>query len=227
VNDGSQDATAELVSEMAKGIPFLSLLENKKNRGKGAVVRQGMLAARGEIRLFMDADNSTSLEHLELALPYLQNEHEQYDIVVASRAVRGAQLDPPQPLFRRVAGKVLNLFAQALLLPGVWDTQCGFKVFTGGAAEEIFSRAEMNGWAFDVEALALARALELRIKEIPAHWRNDRASTVPLSAGLRFAIETLTIRFRLWADTYHIRTKNSAATKPLPGREEQEAKNEI
>ena len=202
VNDGSKDRTAEKVAELSKSIPNLTLIDNKKNCGKGAVVRQGMLAARGRFRLFMDADNSTALSHFGLMLPFFREE--QCDVVIASRTMRGAKLDPPQPFYRQLAGKMLNIVVQVLLLPGIWDTQCGFKAFTARAAEEIFTRARTNGWAFDVEVLALAKNFGFAVKEIPAHWKNDRDSTVPLSAGLRFIAETVTIRFRLWTGKYGV-----------------------
>ncbi len=214
VNDGSRDTTTAYVEEMARAVPSLQLLDNVQNRGKGAVVRQGMLAAKGEIRLFMDADNSTSVDHLDRILPLFKKKNRKYDVVIASRAIPGALLDPPQPFYRQLAGKGLNLFAQMLLLPGIWDTQCGFKTFTAPAAEAIFSRAEINGWAFDVEILALARALGLHIGQVPAYWKNDAATHVPLSAGLRFIAEAITIRVRLWTDTYHIRAEHTSLSCP-------------
>ncbi|MBI2623017.1 MAG: glycosyltransferase family 2 protein [Candidatus Liptonbacteria bacterium] len=202
VSDGSTDATVDEARRVAEDIPCLTLIDNKENRGKGAVVRQGMLAARGDIRLFTDADNSTSIKHFRAMCPYFE---QGFGVVIGSRAVRGAVLDPPQPIFRRIAGKALNLVTQALLLPGIWDTQCGFKAFTAAAAQEIFAKARVNGWAFDVEALALAKALGFRVREIPVTWKNNAFSRVPLSAGLHFITENITIRCRLWADAYRIR----------------------
>ncbi|MBI2888374.1 MAG: glycosyltransferase family 2 protein [Candidatus Liptonbacteria bacterium] len=213
VNDGSTDGTSKVVLGMAETIPHLSLIDNAANKGKGGVVRQGFLAAHGVVRLFTDADNSTSVDQFQAMLPYFTGEEKaRCDVVIGSRAARGAKLDPPQPLFRRVAGKALNLFTQVVLLPGIWDTQCGFKAFTERAAREIFSKTCVNGWAFDVEALGLAKALGFRIKEVPVVWKNNAFSRVPFSAGLHFLAENITIRFMLWMDVYGIRAGSKERT---------------
>ncbi len=212
VNDGSTDGTANLVLGMAKTIPHLSLIDNAVNKGKGGVVRQGFLAAHGAFRLFTDADNSTSIEQLQSMIPYFKGEEKaRYDVVIGSRAIRGARLDPPQPLYRRIAGKALNLITQILLLPGIWDTQCGFKAFSERAAREIFSKTRVDGWAFDVEALGLAKALGFRIKEVPVVWKNNAFSRVPFSAGLHFLAENITIRLMLWTDAYGVRAARNAS----------------
>ncbi|MDP2598400.1 MAG: glycosyltransferase, partial [Candidatus Liptonbacteria bacterium] len=153
VNDGSKDKTAEVVRSMEKMIKNLKLVDNRENKGKGGVVRQGMLTARGKIRLFTDADNSTSVDQFNNMLPYFSTggarppvsqddafgkssgRHETYDVVIGSRAMKGSKLDPAEPLYRQIPGKMGNIFIQTLLLPGLWDTQCGFKAFTDEAAE--------------------------------------------------------------------------------------------
>lgn len=201
VNDGSKDQTAEVVRGMQSEIKNLKLLDNRVNQGKGGVVKDGMLAARGEIRLFTDADNSTSLNHFEKMQPLFEKG---YEVVIGSRAIRGATLDPPQPLSRRILGKVGNLIIQLLVLPGIWDTQCGFKAFSAKAAEEVFKRSKITGWGFDVECLALARKLDFKIKEIPVHWANDPNSHVKGSAYLQVLMETIRIRLRLWTNAYGI-----------------------
>jgi dolichyl-phosphate beta-glucosyltransferase len=206
VNDGSKDRTAEVVRGMEGEIKNLKLLDNKVNQGKGGVVRDGMLAARGEIRLFTDADDSTSLDHFEKMQPLFEKG---YDVVMGSRAIRGATLDPPQPLSRRILGKVGNFIIQLLVLPGIWDTQCGFKAFSAKAAEEVFKRSKITGWGFDVECLALARKLGFKMKEIPVHWVNDPNSHVKGSAYLQVLIETIRIRLRLWTNAYGIRSKST------------------
>lgn len=199
INDGSQDKTAEVTLNLAKHVKNLKLVDNDVNRGKGGVVRQGMLLARGQIRLFTDADNSTSIDQFNLMIPYFKGG---YNIVIGSRTIKGAKLDPPEPLFRQIAGKGLNLIVQALLLPGIWDTQCGFKAFTDEAAEKIFSQLKIIGWGFDVEALTLGKKLNYRIKEIPVHWVNDAMSHVKMSAGLQFLRDIIKIRWWLWTGKY-------------------------
>lgn len=202
VNDGSKDNTASVVKNMAKMVKNLKLIDIKDNVGKGGAVKQGMLLASGRIRLFTDADNSTSIDQFEKMIPLFK---EGFGVVIGSRALRGAELDPPEPLYRRIIGKVLNMFIQVLLMPGIWDTQCGFKAYTDEAAEKIFMISRISGWGFDVESLALAKRLGFRIKEIPVYWVNDARSHVNISGGLHFLTETCTIRWRLWGDGYHLK----------------------
>jgi len=199
MNDGSKDNTAEIARRMSGQIKNLKVVDNPINRGKGAVVRDGMLIGRGNIRLFMDADNATTIDHFDKMQEYFKAG---YDIVIGSRSVKGAKLDPPEPLYRQIPGKLGNLFIQLLLLPGLWDTQCGFKAMSERAAEEIFSIMKITGWGFDVECLALGKALGYKIKEIPVHWRNAEGSKVKASAYLKVLIETLKIRLWLWMHRY-------------------------
>ncbi|OHA70562.1 MAG: hypothetical protein A3E07_03160, partial [Candidatus Wildermuthbacteria bacterium RIFCSPHIGHO2_12_FULL_45_9] len=149
VNDGSKDGTATIVRELAKNIPSLRLLDNQENHGKGFVVRQGMLAAKGEWRVFMDADNSTSIDHIHRM--WLEKD-QGFEVIIGSRDIKGAVIPVPQSWLRRRLGDVFNLMVQVLSeLWGIWDTQCGFKGFSAKATQEIFSKATVNRWAFDVE----------------------------------------------------------------------------
>lgn len=207
VNDGSRDNTAEVASKMAGSVKNLKVVDNQVNRGKGAVVHDGMLIARGDIRLFTDADNSTSIDQFEKMRRYF---NEGYDVVIASRSVKGAELDPPEPWYRQIPGRIGNLIIQALLLPGIKDTQCGFKAFSEKASEEIFRMMKITGWGFDIEALALAKALGYRIKEVPVRWVNAPGSKVGASAYLKVLIETLKIRLWLWTGKYPFQAKRSA-----------------
>jgi len=207
VNDGSRDNTAAVVNNMKKAVRNLKLIDLRDNVGKGGAVRQGMLLASGKVRIFTDADDSTSIDQFEKMMLYFK---EGYDVVIGSRAAKGAELDPPEPGYRQIAGKLGNLFIQALLLPGIWDTQCGFKAFTDEAAERIFTLSSIGGWGFDVEVLSLAKAMGYRIKEMPVHWVNDTRSHVRASAYLHVLLETITIRWRLWRHEYNL------ASKPNP-----------
>ncbi len=201
VDDGSIDDTVGIARRMKEVIPHLSIIANKTNHGKGKVVRQGILAAQGRIRLFMDADNSTSVDQFGKMRPYFE---QGYHVVIGSRDIAGAQLIPAQPWHRVLLGNAGNLIIQALLLPGIYDTQCGFKAFSETAAEEIFSRATINRWGFDVEALSLARVLGYQIKEIPVVWSNNPFSRVGAGAYIQVLWETLLIRISLWTNKYNI-----------------------
>lgn len=199
VNDGSKDTTAAIVSKMQVTIKNLKLVDNKENKGKGGVVRQGMLLASGTIRLFTDADNSTAITHFETMMPYFK---EGYGVVIGSRGIRGSTSEPGQPWYRKLPGKVGNIIIQLLVLWGVKDTQCGFKAMTAEVAEKVFNLSRIRGWGFDVELLVLARRLGYRIKEIPVHWVNDPSSRVGASAYLKVLLEVLKIRWWLWRNAY-------------------------
>jgi hypothetical protein len=153
-----------------------------------------MLAAVGSIRLFTDADNSTDIAHFERMRPLFQ---EGYDLVIVSRNPKdspGAQQAVSQIWYKRLFGKFGNLIIQSLTVRGVWDTQCGFKAFRADVAEQLFSRATINGWGFDIEILALARALGHRLGIIPAHWINDEGSHFKLLDYVRVFGEIVRIR---------------------------------
>ena len=179
VNDGSQDSTAEVLRSAVSQIPNLKLIDNKKNQGKGAVVRQGMIESKGDYRLFTDADNSTSMEQVEKMWPWFEKG---FDVVIGSRDIKGAVLDPPQPWIRKIVlGEGFKLIRKIIL--GLWriqDTQCGFKCFSGKAAQDIFSKVKTRGFNFDVESLILAKRFGYRIKEIPIKWVNDTESKVKI-----------------------------------------------
>ena len=154
LNDGSKDSTAEMVKRFAPLVKNLKLVDNPENKGKGAVIRQGMLEANGNWRLFMDADNSTSIVEFNKMLPYTKDG---YDVIIGSRSVKGARLSPPQPIYKQLAGKAGNFVIQLLLVKGIWDTQCGFKCFSEEAAVKIFPLAKISRWGFDADGLGLAR----------------------------------------------------------------------
>lgn len=201
VNDGSTDATAEIVNRFKPLVENLKLVGYKENMGKGYAVRQGMLAARGNWRVFTDADNSTSIVEFNKMMPYLD---QGFEVVIGSRAVRGAKMSPPQMIHRRLAGMLGNLFIQLVVLKGIRDSQCGFKCFSEEAAMRIFPLCKIDGWGFDVEALALARALKYDVKEMPVHWVNDRRTHVTWKAYFQVLGETIKIRWRLWQKAYNL-----------------------
>jgi len=204
VSDGSSDETVDIVRRFQGIIKNLRLVDNKENHGKGWVVRQGMRDAKGNWRLFTDADNSTSVDQVEKMTPFFK---EGYDVIIGSRAARGAKLHPPQPWYRQILGKGGNLFIQLFAVRGVWDTQCGFKCFSEESAEKIFSIAKIDRWGFDVEALVLARELGYKIKEIPVMWVNDTRSTVGMGAYFSTLLEVVKIRWWLLNKKYPLPIK--------------------
>ncbi len=199
VSDGSQDKTADIVNSLAGRIGGLGLIDDEENHGKGWVVKQGMLRAQGDYRLFMDADNSTTIDHLEKFWPWAERG---YEIVIASIAAEGAQVAKAEKFYRRLLGKLGNLWIQFWVLPGIWDSQRGFKLFSKKAAEAIFPKLKIDRWGFDVEVLALARKLGLKIKELPIRWANEGESKVNPSAYFQVLSEVLKIRWNLWTNKY-------------------------
>lgn len=178
VNDGSTDKTKEIVEKLASKIDSLKLIDNKMNKGKGAVIRQGLLFANGEYRLFIDADNATSINHIEKAWPYFKKG---YEIVIGSRNpkdVKGACQAIKQPLWKRSFGVCGNLIIRFLAVKNIWDTQCGFKVFTQKAVKDIIPKTKINRWAIDAEILAIAQTLKYKIAIIPVYWINSPNSKV-------------------------------------------------
>lgn len=199
VDNNSKDSTREIAEKMKKTIKNLEV-EECKIQGKGAAVKYGMLHSNGEIKLFTDADNSTSITHFFKMKKYF---NEGYDIVIGSRAIRGAKLNPPEPWYRQIPGKLGNLFIQFMILPGIWDTQCGFKAFTADSARKIFKKSIISGWGFDVEVLALAKKFQYKIKEIPVIWVNDIRSHVGISSYFFVLLEVIKTKARLWRGKYN------------------------
>jgi dolichyl-phosphate beta-glucosyltransferase len=192
VSDGSTDRTVEVVRNLMGEIKNLRILDFKENMGKGFGAKEGMLKALGNFRLFTDADNSTTIEQVEKMWPYFE---EGYDIVIGSRDVKGAILDPPQPPFRRLTGEVFKYFRKIIV--GLWeieDSQCGFKCFTKEASEDILPKCKINRFAFDPEILLVAKKLVYKIKEIPIYWKNDLQSKVKLKSMLKMLLDLFKIR---------------------------------
>ena len=195
VNDGSKDKTAQVVQGLSSKIRNFKLIDNKENRGKGFVVRQGMMEAEGEYRLFTDADNSTLIDQVAKLLPYFKQE---YDVVIGSRRIEGAVLDPPQPFHRQLLGRMFGLLTDILV--GTWgikDTQCGFKCFSQRAVKDIFPKCRIDRFAFDPEMLIIARKLGYKIKEVPVTWRNDLDSKVKFGSMIKMGVDLLKVRWNL------------------------------
>lgn len=199
VNDGSTDATAALTQELMVNEPNLQHWQYGKNRGKGYAVRYGMSRVTGQYRLFMDADNSTTIDHVEKFLPYLKSE---YDIAIGSRDITGAEIPIHQPRWKERLGDLGNLWIQWWAVPGIKDTQAGFKMFTDKAALSIFPYLTIERWGFDVEVLAVARLRGLRVIELPIRWTNDPGSKVTAWAYLDVLREVVQIHRNIVQGVY-------------------------
>jgi dolichyl-phosphate beta-glucosyltransferase len=201
VDDGSSDGTAGVARGFGAGpIPVrLVAHPDRTNHGKGAAVRLGLMAARGAFRLFMDADNSTSLDQISGFWPFFEDG---FDIVIGSRRAPGARIVVHQALHREIAGRFGNWVIRMLAVPGVSDTQAGFKILTGACAERICPRLTIDRWGFDIEILAVARYLGYRIRESPITWINSPASKVGAGSYFRVMAEVWRIRRNINAGFY-------------------------
>jgi dolichyl-phosphate beta-glucosyltransferase len=176
VDNASTDRTTARVEPLCDG-DRVRLLRNERNRGKGYSMRRGMLEARGELRLHCDADCATSLP----SLPGMLELAREYDVVVGSRLAQGAQLGRRQPLRRRIVGRSFQQLCRLLLREPTQDLYCGFKLWRAPAAVDAYSRTRLEGWTFDAEVLAMARALGYRIRETGILWTDREGSRVRMA----------------------------------------------
>jgi dolichyl-phosphate beta-glucosyltransferase len=206
VIDGSPDNTAEVARSYADRFKNFRVIANPENHGKGYVVRQGLLEARGDVRLFFDADGSTSIAHLDKFLPFFK---EGYDVVMGSRDIAGAYVQVHQAKYKEIMGDMGNWAIRILL--GLWsypDTQCGFKMLSAKAAEEVASRMVVDRFGFDFELIVLAKKLGFKIKQVPVRWLNEEGSTVSLTGPNGYTqvlIDLWKTRVRLWTGKYKIK----------------------
>jgi dolichyl-phosphate beta-glucosyltransferase len=200
VDDGSLDATCEVVQEFAAHNDGLRLVSYAPNQGKGCAVRTGMLAARGDYLLMNDADGSSPIEEVDKLLNVLKQGS---DVAIGSRAKEDPNVVVKAQLHRTYIGNTFNLIVQRLLLPGIQDTQCGFKLFKRDVAQDIFSVARLNGYAFDVELLYIARLRNYKISELAINWTNAEGSKVNvLTDSPRMLMEVLRITLGAWTGSY-------------------------
>jgi dolichyl-phosphate beta-glucosyltransferase len=188
VNDGSRDGTARVAAELGARV-----IEWQPNRGKGAAVKAGMLAARGRYVLFTDADQSTPIGEVDKLLAKLR---EGYDVAIGSRAAAGAEVARAQAWYRAWAGKLFGVATRWLVIGGVADTQCGFKLMTREAAQKVFSQVTSMTAIFDIEMLAVAVREGYRVAEVPVQWVHDPDTRIPYN--LRRAL-------RIWGELFRIK----------------------
>jgi len=198
VENGSLDRTLQIARDYAERFPRLRILQNPLS-GKGRAVQQGMLAAQGEYRFMCDVDLSMAVDEINRFMPpALQS----YDIAIASREAPGA-IRYGEPYYRHIVGRIYNSLIQLLALPGLQDTQCGFKCFRGEVADDLFSRQTLTGWSFDVEILYIARLSGYKTIEIPIHWYYNPHSKISLGRdALKMGLDLLTIRLNALRGVY-------------------------
>ena len=194
VDDGSTDGTRLIMDAAAERNQFVRLEALPQNRGKGRALAEGVASARGSEILVTDADLSTPIEELEK----LQAQLDQgAGVAIASRALRASRVEVSQPIYRVLMGKVFNLLVQAVLLPGIWDTQCGFKLFRADVAHDAFGRLTTDGFGYDPEVLYRAKQLGVKIAEVPVIWRNSAPTKVsPIKSSIDMFKHVVRVRFR-------------------------------
>ena len=194
VDDGSADGTRLIMDAAAERRASVRVEALPHNRGKGRALAVGVEAAKGDEILLTDADLSTPIEELEKLQAALQNGA---GVAIGSRALRASKVEVSQPLYRVLMGKAFNLIVQAVLLPGIWDTQCGFKLFRAEVAHRVFAGLVTDGFGYDPEVLYRARKQGVKIAEVPVVWRNSSPTKVsPISSSLDMLRHVIRIRFR-------------------------------
>ena len=192
VDNGSDDATATVVEAWASEVPQVRL-ESLPTAGKGLAVRHGMLQATGEYRFMCDADMSMPVEHLD---EFLQRMTEGYDIVIGSRQMEGARRFC-EPYIRHLMGRVFNWVVRLVAVGGFQDTQCGFKMFRGEVADQIFPMQRATGFGFDVEVLFIAKQSGASILEMPIDWHHEPSSKIsPVADSVRMVMDAVLTRWR-------------------------------
>ncbi len=221
VDDGSADATAQVTETFAAShVPSsphcsgVRVLSYGGNRGKGYAVRFGMLRASGDLRLFCDADLATPVEEYAVVLDAMRREGAA--VGIGSRPLRQSHLMVHQPWYREALGRGFNKAVRLLAVPGISDTQCGFKIFTAQAAAEVFSRCRLDGFAFDSEALFVAQRLGFRVAEVPIRWSHKAGSKVSMVRdGTRMLLDLAAIR-RIHRRLPSLPPAPAASPKPTP-----------
>ncbi len=194
VDDGSADGTRQVMDAAAARHASVRVEALPHNRGKGRALAVGVEAARGDEILVTDADLSTPIEELDKLQAAL---NAGAGVAIASRALRASRVEVSQPIYRVLMGKGFNLIVQAVLLPGIWDTQCGFKLFRGDVAHRVFANLTTDGFGYDPEVLFRARKQGVKIAEVPVVWRNSAPTKVsPIKSSLDMLKHVVRLRLR-------------------------------
>lgn len=179
VDDGSNDKTLEILNDLKEKYENFKVVKNERNEGKGFALKNGVLNSRDDIPylLISDADLSAQVEEVKRFFPFLNN----YAIIIGSRGLDRSYIKKHQPFYRELMGIFFNFLVQLFFLPGIYDTQCGFKLFKKNVAKEIFKEIKLKGFSYDVEVLILAKIKGYRIKEVPVIWEHMGKSKVKIS----------------------------------------------
>jgi glycosyltransferase involved in cell wall biosynthesis len=211
VENGSRDGTLRIAQEYARAYPQFRAI-HVSERGKGRAVQRGMLEARGQFRFMCDADLSMPVDQIPRFLP---PQMEGYEVVIASREAPGA-VRYNEPFYRHFGGRLINWMIRLLALPGLQDTQCGFKCFQAAAAEILFQRLTLTGWSFDVEVLYIARQMGMRIAELPIPWYFNPESKLNLIQDtFKMVTDLLAMRRNARQGLYDA-PRFSGAARPVP-----------
>ncbi len=203
----SEDDTGSILARFAHLIKKLKVVALTENLGKGYAIKRGMKEAKGTWRLCMDADNSVAVVEFLKMIPYLGGEklevgNERYEVLIGSRYIPGSYLQPAPPVWRQILSQLGNFLLRSTVLRGIHDAQCGFKCFSENSASKIFHRSKINGWAIDLELLAIAKQLGYKIKEIPIFYSHDDRSHVHSFNFIEMKFDILKIIWRTLMGTY-------------------------
>jgi len=203
VLDGPTDGTDKLVKEQAEKFKEIRIIDRKENRGKGYSVREGLMEAQGQIRLFTDMDGATPIKMLDRMIPFFQNGA---DIVIGSRDIVGTEIKKHQPKWKEFLGNVGNILIQVVAgLWGIRDTQCGFKAFTEKVVKDIIPRTTVDRWGVDFEILVIGKKRGFSIKEVPVEWLDAGSSLVGISGYIDTLRELAKVRWNLMRGTYRLK----------------------
>jgi dolichyl-phosphate beta-glucosyltransferase len=195
VPNNCTDNTIYVVEELQKEIPEIKIVTisnmGVKGNTKGLAIKKGMQESAGDYAIFIDADNATKFDHV---LDFITCAENGADVVIGSRYINGANIVKKQPIMRVILSRIGNLIIRSLLLPGIYDTQCGFKLFSKRAVDVIFPKTTIYGWGLDLEILALAKYFNFKIKELGVVWEAQDSSTLRSNAFINTLKELFKIR---------------------------------
>ena len=205
VLDGPTDGTPEMVKKNTADLKNIRLIDRKENKGKGYSVREGMMAARGQIRLFTDMDGATPINMLDRMIPKFRSGA---DVVIGSRDLEESNVKIHQPKWKEFLGDAGNIMIQTVAgLQGIKDTQCGFKAFTEKVIKDIIPRATVNRWGLDFELLMMSKKLGYKIEQVPVEWFDRGASTVGIKGYLITFRELFKVKWNMIRGIYKLNKK--------------------